>query len=117
VDLSGRPRDDRRHGGAPVVFLVRSKVALTGRPGTFLVGDIVTGDTIRAGMVARVPHGHDVFVAQPILAVEFVDHIAEKTTELALRVVGDTPEQVAAIEALEGAHLIEIVERPDVKPG
>ena len=46
------------------------------------------------------------------MSVEFVDHIREKTSELGLHVVGDTPEQAAAIEALEGPHLIEITERP-----
>jgi len=40
----------------------------------------------------------------------FVDHVAEKTSELALHVTGDTPEQAAAIDALEGAHLIEIAQ-------
>lgn len=33
-----------RRGPAPVVFLVRSKTVVHGRPGAFLVGDIVTGD-------------------------------------------------------------------------
>ena len=63
-------------GPAPMVFLVRSKLVVRGRPGAFLVGDIVTGDAIRAGMVARVPGGPDVFHAVQILGVEFVDHRA-----------------------------------------
>lgn len=102
----------RSRGGEPTVFLVRSKLVVQGRPGTFLVGDVVTGDAVRAGMLARVPEGPDTFQVVPILSVEFVDHAADKTSELALHVVGDTPEQVAAIEALEGPHLIEIIERP-----
>jgi len=57
------------------------------------------------------PQGHDAFLAVPILSVEFVDHRAQKISELGLHVVGDTPEQVAAIAALEGAHLVEIIER------
>ena len=91
-----------------MVFLVRSTLIVQGRPGAFLVGDIVTGDAIRAGMVARIPHGPDVFHEVQILGVEFVDHVGEKTSELALHVVGDTTEQAAAIDALEGAHLIEV---------
>jgi hypothetical protein len=102
-----------RRGPAPLVFLVRTKIAVKGRPGTFLVGDLVTGEAIRVGMVARIPYAHEVFHAVPILSVEFVDHMAEKATELGLHVVGDTPEQVAALEALEGAHLIEITERSE----
>jgi hypothetical protein len=101
-----------RREPAPMVFLVRSKISVGGRPGTFLVGDLVTGDAIRAGTVAHIPHGHDVFHSIPIRSVEFVDHRADATSELALHVIGDTPEQVAAIEALEGAHLIEIMVRP-----
>jgi hypothetical protein len=68
-------------------------------------------------MVARIPHGPDVFHAVPILGVEFVDHVGEKTSELALHVVGDAPEQVAALEAMEGAHLIEVTERRDPPSG
>jgi hypothetical protein len=102
----------RGRGGAPVVFLVRSKVVVRGRPGAFLVGDLLTGDVIRAGMVARIPGGHDAFHTVPILSVEFVDHVGEKASELGLHVVAQTPEQVAAIEALEGAHFVEIVEPP-----
>jgi hypothetical protein len=102
----------RRRGGEPVVFLVRSKLVVRGRPGVFLVGDIVTGEAIRAGMLARIPSGHDAFQTVPILSVEFVDHVGEKTSELGLHVVGDTSEQAAAIEALEGAHFIEIFVRP-----
>jgi hypothetical protein len=90
---------------------VRSKIAVKGRPGTFLVGDLVTGVAIRVGMVARIPYAEDVFYAVAILSVEIVDHRAEKTSELGLHVVGDTPEQAMAIEAMEGAHLIEIAER------
>jgi hypothetical protein len=63
-------------------------------------------------MLAYIPYGQDEFRSVPILSVEFVDHTAEKTSELGLHVIGDTPEQVAAIGALEGAHLIEITERP-----
>jgi hypothetical protein len=100
-----------RRGPAPVVFLVRSKLHVTGRPGAFLVGDIVTGDAIRVGMVAHVPGAPDVFCAIPIRAVEFVDHVAEKMSELALHVVGETPEQEAAVDALGGAQLVEITER------
>jgi hypothetical protein len=85
----------RRRGSAPVVFLARSKLLVTGRSGAFLVGDIVTGDAIRAGMVVHVPGGPDVFHAIPICAVEYVDHVAERMSELALHVVGGTPEQVA----------------------
>lgn len=99
------------HGPAPVVFLVRNKRTLRGRPGAWLVGDIVTGDAIRVGMVARVPHGPEDLRDVPIRSVDFVDH-SGGTAELGLHVVGDTPEQAAAIEALEGAHLIEVVERP-----
>ena len=62
-------------------------------------------------MVARIPGGPDVFHAVPILSVEFVDHVGQKTSELGLHVVGDTPEQTAAIEALEGAQLVEVTER------
>jgi hypothetical protein len=101
----------RRRGAAPVVFLVRSKLAVRGRPGVFLVGDIVTGDAVRAGMVAHVPSGPDIVVVVPILAVEFVDQVADKTRELALHMVDDPPEHLAALEALEGAQLIEITER------
>ena len=101
-----------RRGPAPVVFLVRSKLHVTGRPGAFLVGDIVTGDAIRVGMVAHVPGDPDVFHAIPIRGVEFADHVADKTSELALHVIGGTPEQVAAVDALEGAQLIEVTERP-----
>jgi hypothetical protein len=100
----------RRRGPAIMVFLVRSKLVVRGRPGAFLVGDLVTGDVIRSGMVARIPGGPDVFHLVTIVSVEFVDHMAEKTSELALHVLGGTPEQVAAIELLEGAHLIEIGE-------
>jgi hypothetical protein len=53
----------------------------------------------------------DTFHTVSILAVESVDNVADKTSELGLHIVGDTPEQVVAIEALEGAHLIEITER------
>jgi hypothetical protein len=97
-------------GQAPLVFLVRNKMSLRGRPGTYLVGDIVTGDNVCAGMVAHVPGGPDVFHAVPILGVGFVDHIGGKTSELSLHVVGETPEQVSAVAELEGAHLIEITE-------
>jgi hypothetical protein len=98
-----------RRGPAPTVFLVRAKVVLRGRPGTLLVGDLVTGDAVRVGMVAHIPGANDVVYAIPILAVEFVDHRAEGTSELGLHVVGETAGQAAAIDALEGAHLIEIV--------
>jgi hypothetical protein len=77
----------------------------------FLVGDIVTGDVVSAGTVAHVPSGPEVFQALPIRSVEFVDHVAEKTSELALYVVGDTSEQMQALDTLEGAQLIEITER------
>ena len=60
-----------------------------------LVGDIVTGEAIRAGMVARIPRGPDVFIAVPILAVEFVDHMAEKTSGLALHVGNPRPRETA----------------------
>jgi hypothetical protein len=96
------------------------------------VEDRVTGDVIRAGTVAHIPDGHDIFRPVQIRAAEFVDHMAKKTTELGLHVVGDTPEHVAAVAlegahrlhvvgdtpehvaavALEGAHLIEVTERP-----
>jgi hypothetical protein len=98
-----------RRGPAPIVFLVRSRFSVRGRPGTFLVGDLVTGDAVRAGMVAHIPRADDIAHVIPILAVEFVDHRAEARSELALHVVGETPEQVAAIDALDAAHLIEIV--------
>jgi hypothetical protein len=49
--------------------------------------------------------------AVSIRAVEFVDHGGEKTRELALHVVGETPKQAGAIEALKGPPLIEIVWR------
>jgi hypothetical protein len=101
----------RRRGPAPGVFLVRTKVVVRGRPGAFLVGDLVTGDAIRAGMTAHIPSGPEGFHSVPILSVEFVDHVADKTSELGLHVVGDTPEQVAAIDGVEGSHLIEITER------
>ncbi len=91
-----------RRGPAPVVFLVRSKITVNGRPGTFLVGDIVTGDAVCSGMVASVPLGHDTFHEVPILAVGFVDNVGERASELTLHVVGDTPDQAAAIDALEG---------------
>jgi hypothetical protein len=87
-------------------------IVLQGRPGTFLVGDLVAGDAIRQGMVVRVTGVDGVINGVPILAVEFVDHRAERTSELGLHVVGDAPEERAAIEALEGEHLIEITERP-----
>jgi translation initiation factor IF-3 len=99
----------RRRGPEPMVFLVRSKIALKGRPGTFLVGDVVTGDAVRAGMIAHIPYGHDILLSIPVRAVEFVDHMAAATSELALHVIGDTPEQVAAMDALVGGHLVEIV--------
>jgi hypothetical protein len=97
-----------RRDPAPMVFLVRSKVVVQGRSGAFLVGDLVTGDAVRSRMVAHIPGDPDVVHAIPILSVEFVDHVAEKTSELGLHVVGDTPEQVAAIDAMEGPQLIEI---------
>jgi hypothetical protein len=102
----------RRRGPPLMVFLVRSKLVVRGCAGTFLVGDLVTGDAVRAGMVAHIPGAHDVVHALPIISVEFVDHRPEKTSELGLHVAGGSPEQVAAIEALDGAHLIEITERP-----
>ena len=102
----------RRGPALVVVFLVRSKTVVRDRPGAFLIGDIITGDAIRTGMVARIPGGPDVFHAVPILSVEFVDHVGQKTSELGLHVVGDTPEHTAAIDALEGAQLIEVAERP-----
>jgi hypothetical protein len=43
--------------------------------------------------------------------VEFVDHVAGKTSELGLHVVGETAEQAAAIDVLEGVHLIEVTDR------
>jgi hypothetical protein len=101
----------RRRGPAPIVFLVRSKLVLRGGPGAVLVGDLVTGDVIRVAMVAHIPAGPNVFYAIPIRAVDFVDHAGDRTSELALHVVGETSEQVAAVEALEGAHLIEISEQ------
>ena len=78
-----------RRGPAPIVFLVRSKLVVQGRPGAFLVGDLVAGDAIRAGAVAHIPGGPDVLHAVPIVSVEFVDHVAEKTSELGLHVVGE----------------------------
>ena len=107
---------EARRGPAVVVFLVRSKIVVRGRPGAFLVGDIVTGDAIGTGMVARIPGGPDIFHAVPILSVEFVDHVGQKTSELGLLVVGDTPEQTAAIDALEGAQLIEVSEPREPQP-
>ncbi len=62
-------------------------------------------------MVAHVPFGPDVFRPVEIRSVEFVDHVSDKTSEVGLHVIGETSEQVAAIEALEGAQLIEIGER------
>jgi hypothetical protein len=92
----------------PAIFLVRSKLVVHGRPGAFLVGDFLSGDEVRAGMVALIPAGPDVLHPIPICAVEFVDHVADRTSELALQVVGETPDQVAAVEALEGAQLMEV---------
>jgi hypothetical protein len=46
------------------------------------------------------------------LAGPFADHVAEKMSELALHIVGETPEQAAAVDALEGAQLIEVTKRP-----
>ncbi len=109
---NAKEADLRHRAGGPLVFLVRSKFSIRGRPGSFLVGDLVTGGAIRVGMAAAIPGSHDSFHAVPILAVEFVDHVADKTSELGLHVVGDTPEQVAAIEALQGVHLIEITDGP-----
>jgi hypothetical protein len=102
----------RRRDPAPMVFLVRSKLIVQGRPGAFLVGDLVTGDAIRAGMLAHLPGGPDVVHAIPIRSVEFVDHVSDKTSELGLHVVGDSREQVRALDTLEGAQLIEITECP-----
>jgi hypothetical protein len=50
------------------------------------------------------------------MSVDFVDHVAEKPNELGLHVVGDTPEQAEAIQALEVAQLIEITERSKLPP-
>jgi hypothetical protein len=96
-----------------MVFLVRSAFGISGRPGRFLVGDIATGDAVRAGMVAHIPGGPELLHAIPIHAVEFVDHVAEKVSELGLQVVGRTPEEVAAVDALEGAQLIEVTKPSD----
>lgn len=60
-------------------------------------------------MVVRIPYAHDVFHAIPILSAEFR---VERATELGLHVVGDAPEPVAAIDALEWRDLIEVTERP-----
>ena len=109
----GSKKAARLRGTGTMVFLVRSKLVVQGRDGSFLVGDLITGDTIGAGMLAHLPVAPDTFHAVPILSVEFVDHVADKMSELGLHVVGDTPERAAAIEALEGAHLIEITERPE----
>jgi translation initiation factor IF-3 len=106
-------RRARRRTGTPVVFLVRSAFRITGRPGRYLVGDIATGNAVRAGMVAHIPGGPELLHAIPIRAVEFADHLAEKMSELGLQVVGRTPEEVAALEALEGAQLIEVTEPRD----
>jgi hypothetical protein len=116
LDLARFMYDARREAasrqrGEPEVFLVRSKLVAQGRPGSYLIGDLVSGEKLRAGMLAHIPSGPDEVHAVQILAVEFVDHVGDKTSELGLLVVGDTPQQAAAIEALEGAHLIEITER------
>jgi hypothetical protein len=68
-----------RRGPAPLVFLVRSKIVVRGRAEAFLIGDLVTGDAVRVGMIAHLPGANDVVQAIPILAVEFVDHRAERT--------------------------------------
>jgi hypothetical protein len=106
-------RRARRRTGEPVVFLVRSAFGISGRPGRFLVGDIATGNAVRAGMVAHIPGDAELLHAIPIRAVEFVDHVTEKMSELGLQVVGRTPEEVAAVDALEGAQLIEVTEPRD----
>jgi hypothetical protein len=104
-------KPSRRHPETtPRVFLVRAKLAVTGRAGAYLVGDLVTGGEIRAGMVAHLPVGPDAFRAVRIRAIEYVDHVADRTSQLGLQVVGETPEQVAAIQSLEGAQLVEITE-------
>jgi hypothetical protein len=59
-------------------------------------------------MLAHIPGGPDVFHAVPISSVEFVGHVADRSSELGLQVVGETPEQVVALEALEGCQLVEV---------
>jgi hypothetical protein len=103
----------RRRQGAPppMVFLVRTKVVVQGRPGAFLVGDLATGDVVRSGMVAHVPGGPDIVHALSIRSVEFADHMSEKTSELGLHVVGETPEEADALDRLQGPQLIEVTSR------
>lgn len=110
LDLGKYSYDEARKAGETprhktLVFLVRSKIVVRNRPGAFLVGEIVTGDAIRAGMVARIPAGPDVLHDVPIVGVELADHVATKTSEIALHVAGD-----AAIDALVGPQLVEIIE-------
>ena len=93
-----------RRARAPIVFVVRSKLAVRGRLGVYLVGDLVTGGPIRAGMAAHVPGGPDVSSAVAIRAVEYLDRVADNTSELGLHVVGDTPEQLAAMKKAGSGH-------------
>lgn len=102
----------RRRGEGLLVFLVRSTFRVRGRRGTFLVGDVLTGEAIRPGMVARIPGPGGELHEVPVLAVEFVDHTGG-VSELGVHVVGRTLEEVAAIDALDGPHLLDIVERPN----
>jgi hypothetical protein len=106
-------RAAKKRLGAPLlVFLVRSKLTIRGRPGAFLVGDLVTGEAIRQGMLACVPGAEGVVHEIPILAVEFVDHRSEGVSELGLHVVGRTAEEEQAVEDLDGPYLLDVVDRP-----
>jgi hypothetical protein len=53
-------------------FLVKTTLRIGGRPGFYLVGEIVTG-IVKAGMVAKIWLDGAAYVHAPIDAVEFVD--------------------------------------------
>jgi hypothetical protein len=118
LDLSAYKYQDakraakERQGAGLLVFLVRSKLTIRGRPGAFLVGDLVTGEHIRQGMLVCIPGTEGVLHAIPILAIDFVDHRSDGVSELGVHVVGRTPEEAQAVEDLDGPYLLDIVHRP-----
>ena len=96
---------------APTSFRVRSKLVIRSRPGAYLVGMLVSDYAISIGMVAHIPGAPDGIHPISIRAIEFLDHRAEGTAELALHVVGETAEEIAALDALDGPRLVELTER------